>query len=105
MSSRNAYLSADQRQAAAALPRTLNAASLAIASGADARGMLTAARNELLSAGFDSIDYLELRDGATLAELAAIEPGARLFVAARIGSTRLIDNLEAGAQIPGAGQG
>lgn len=104
MSSRNAYLSAEQRQVAAALPRALNAASLAITGGGDVGVALASARAALLQAGFDSIDYLELRHGATLEEVAAIRPDARLFVAARIGATRLIDNLESGRTIPGAGQ-
>lgn len=105
MSSRNAYLSPAERQSAAALPRALNAASTAIAAGADVASTLVAAREAIISAGFASIDYLDLRDGATLAESEAFQPSARLFVAARIGSTRLIDNLEAGKRIPGAEQG
>lgn len=105
MSSRNAYLSPDQRRAAAALPRALNAASLAIAAGAVVPDTLGRAKQMLLSSGFGSIDYLDLRDGSTLADSAICHPDARLFVAARIGTTRLIDNIAVGQEIPGAGQG
>jgi pantoate--beta-alanine ligase len=92
MSSRNAYLTADQRSAAAALPRALTAAAKAIAGGATCSAALSAARDALLNAGFSAVDYLDLREGATLQPVTG-GPAARLFVAARIGSTRLIDNI------------
>jgi pantoate--beta-alanine ligase len=47
----------------------------------------------LLTAGFGSVDYLDLRDADSLASLPAYQPSARLFIAARMGSTRLIDNI------------
>ncbi len=50
-------------------------------------------QDSLVASGFDSIDYAELRNGGSLAPLHAASPNARLFVAARIGGTRLIDNL------------
>ena len=93
LSSRNSYLTADQRQSAAALPRALHDAATAIASGASAGPVLDRARAAILAAGFSSIDYLDLRDGNTLAELGHATPDARLFVAARLGTTRLIDNI------------
>ena len=105
MSSRNAYLSPAERQSAAALPRALNAASAAITGGADVAATLVAAREMILNAGFASIDYLDLRDQTSLAETARFKSGSRLFIAARIGSTRLIDNLAVGQTIPGADQG
>lgn len=92
MSSRNAYLSAEQRAAAAALPAAMRQAALTIAAGATADEALADARAAILAAGFDSIDYLDLRDEAALAPLDQAAAGARLFVAARIGKTRLIDN-------------
>ena len=101
MSSRNAYLSPDQRAAAATLPAAMRQAALTIAAGGDAAEALADARAALLSAGFDSIDYLDLRDEAALMPLDQGAPGARLFVAARIGKTRLIDNLEFDSALSG----
>ncbi|WP_133364649.1 pantoate--beta-alanine ligase [Qipengyuania sediminis] len=89
MSSRNAYLSAEQRRAAAALPAAMRGA---IAAGATPDAMATL-RDRLAGAGFDRVDYAELRDGDSLAPLESAAPCARLFVAARIGGTRLIDNM------------
>ncbi|TAD86016.1 MAG: pantoate--beta-alanine ligase [Sphingomonadales bacterium] len=94
MSSRNRYLSAGQRAAAAALPRAMTAAAESIACGTDVAEALAALEAEVLAAGFGSIDYATLADSRSLAPLGALgtEP-ARLLVAARIGSTRLIDNM------------
>lgn len=94
MSSRNAYLSPEQRAQAAALPQALMRAREAMRSTSVAEAIADA-RADILAAGFDSIDYLELRDGDSLAQLDAPAQGARLFVAARIGKTRLIDNMPA----------
>lgn len=105
MSSRNAYLSPAERKSAAALPRALDAASAAIAEGVGVAETLAAAREAIINAGFASIDYLDLRDETSLAETAVFRNGSRLFVAARIGSTRLIDNLAVGQTIAGADQG
>lgn len=93
MSSRNAYLSPEQRGKAAALPRAMRDAIVAIASGLPVGGALDTLRASLVAGGFESIDYAELRDPKTLAPLATFQPAARLFVAARIGGTRLIDNM------------
>lgn len=94
MSSRNAYLSAEDRQRAAALPAAMQAAIAAIRAGtpvAEACAALTAA---LLAGGFAAIDYAEVRDADSLAPVAMLTSApARLFVAARIGGTRLIDNM------------
>ncbi len=94
MSSRNAYLSAADRQRAAALPAAMRTAIAAIRAGtpvAEACAALTAA---LLAGGFAAIDYAEVRDADSLAPVAALtDAPARLFVAARIGGTRLIDNM------------
>lgn len=95
LSSRNAYLSADDRKAAAILPQTMRSAVIAIERGANVEAILGEARAAILAAGFSSIDYLELRDDTTLALLDCARPGARLFAAARIGTTRLIDNISA----------
>lgn len=97
MSSRNRYLSAADRAHAAALPRAMRDAVAAIESGSDVAGTLTALQRALLSAGFSGVDYAELADADSLAPLnAAPAQPARLLVAARIGGTRLIDNMAAG---------
>jgi len=96
LSSRNAYLTEAERQAARALPRALGEAAAAIQAGADVAGALAAARDKLGRAGFGPIDYVELRDSETLAPVGALDRPARLLAAARIGGTRLIDNLPVG---------
>jgi pantoate--beta-alanine ligase len=93
LSSRNAYLSDEERLAARLLPRALGEAAQAIAGGAPIEEALERARSRLAEAGFDPIDYVELRDAETLAPVAALDRPARLLAAARIGRTRLIDNL------------
>ncbi|GIX19974.1 pantoate--beta-alanine ligase [Erythrobacter cryptus] len=98
MSSRNRYLTPAQRAAAAALPRAMAAAVSAIEGGAAVAGALARLEAELVAAGFARIDYASLTDAATLAPLEALGARpARLLVAARIGTTRLIDNLPVGA--------
>jgi len=94
MSSRNRYLSPDDRQRAAVLPEVLHKASAAIAAGAEAGKVIEMAKAALLAGGFASIDYLELAEAESLEPLERLgfRP-ARLFVAARIGGTRLIDNM------------
>jgi pantoate--beta-alanine ligase len=93
LSSRNAYLSDEERLAARILPRALGEAAQAIAGGADIEEALTRARHRLAEAGFEPIDYIELRDAATLRPVEILDRPARLLAAARIGRTRLIDNL------------
>ena len=96
MSSRNAYLSAEHRAAAATLPRAMDEAIARIRDGQEAAPTLAMLEDELLGAGFASVDYAELRDADSVALLDTGKTGdfgnARLFVAARIGGTRLIDN-------------
>ena len=93
LSSRNAYLSEEERLAARALPRALGEAAAAIQAGKPVAETLEAARDRLASAGFEPIDYVTLCDPETLAPVTSIERPARLLVAARIGRTRLIDNV------------
>lgn len=98
MSSRNRYLSPDHRAAAATLPRAMREAIARIEAGEDAAPALAALTGELRAAGFDSVDYAGLADAASLEPMAARGPRpARLLVAARIGGTRLIDNMAVGA--------
>jgi pantoate--beta-alanine ligase len=94
LSSRNRYLSPEDRARAAALPRLMREAIGNIESGTAVREALDSIRQGLLDAGFDSVDYVELADAGRLTPLAEVGTGpARLFVAARIGGTRLIDNM------------
>lgn len=96
LSSRNAYLSSDQRRIAAVFPAALQAAAKAIAGGADVAQSLADAEAAIVGGGFDSIDYVALADADSLERLPAFRAPARLLAAARIGKTRLIDNLAVG---------
>jgi len=93
LSSRNAYLSADERGRALALPRALEQARAAIVGGEVVEAVLAAAKERLAAAGFGPIDYVALVDAATLEPLDVPGGEMRLIVAARIGTTRLIDNV------------
>jgi pantoate--beta-alanine ligase len=92
LSSRNRYLTAEQRRTAASLPRLMRDLKAKIEGGAEAGAALDEARRALLAGGFDKLDYLDLADEATLTPSPRPEGPARLFVAAWIGRTRLIDN-------------
>jgi pantoate--beta-alanine ligase len=92
LSSRNQYLSADQHRIAAALSQTLREVAEQLARGADIASQCAAGAAALLAAGFQSVDYLELRDADTLEPVGALARPARLLAAARLGTTRLIDN-------------
>ena len=94
MSSRNAYLTPQERAAAAALPRAMRAAIARIEGGEPAAPALAELERAILAAGFASLDYAELRDADTLEPLPAASPHpARLIAAARLGKARLIDNM------------
>ena len=93
LSSRNAYLTDEERKAARALPRALGEAANSIQSGGDIEAALASAREKLGKAGFDPVDYVALCDADTLAPVTVLERPARLLAAAKIGGTRLIDNL------------
>ena len=94
LSSRNAYLMPEERAKAVALPRALGAAAKAIAEGGDVEAALAQAREALAAAGFET-DYVALADAETLEPATTYLPGKlRLLAAARLGRTRLIDNLE-----------
>ncbi|MEA3044822.1 MAG: pantoate--beta-alanine ligase [Sphingomonadales bacterium] len=93
LSSRNAYLSDEERLAARTLPRALGEAAQAIADGGNVAEAIDKVRARLEAAGFESIDYVELRDAETLLPMTMLDRPARLLAAARIGRTRLIDNL------------
>jgi len=93
LSSRNAYLSADERARAVALPNALNAARQAILGGKAVANVLREAKQTLVDAGFLRIDYFALVDAATLEPLDQFGGEMRLIAAAVIGTTRLIDNI------------
>jgi pantoate--beta-alanine ligase len=93
LSSRNAYLTDDERQAARALPRALGEAGAAIEEGRPVEEALAIAVDRLSKAGFDRIDYVELCDSASLTRVRRLDAPARLLAAAHLGRTRLIDNL------------
>ena len=94
LSSRNAYLTADERAAALALPVALGQAAAQIRAGDDVGQTLAKASADLLAAGFAQVDYFALADAMTLEELQHFDGRpARLLAAAKMGKTRLIDNL------------
>jgi pantoate--beta-alanine ligase len=98
MSSRNAYLSPEERAAAPKLYRVLLACAGRIAEGGSISPVLDKGRTEIKNAGFD-LDYFEARHADTLEKIASIRDGPlRLLVAARIGRTRLIDNVAVDSQ-------
>lgn len=97
LSSRNAYLSPEERVIAKVLPRALGEAVSAIERGADIASTLESARRKLADAGFDPIDYVALCDAATLQPMERADRPGRLLAAAKLGRTRLIDNLPVAA--------
>jgi pantoate--beta-alanine ligase len=92
MSSRNRYLSPAQRKIASALPQIMHETVAELRAGNVAPPTLAGAKSRLHKAGIDRVDYLELCDEQSLQPIAIARPPARLFVAAFIGKTRLIDN-------------
>jgi pantoate--beta-alanine ligase len=97
MSSRNAYLDAEQREQATRLSRIMHATAERLEAGDAIRTATERAKAELTAAGFASVDYIEARRADTLAPFGAeacpLGISARLLVAARLGKTRLIDNM------------
>jgi pantoate--beta-alanine ligase len=96
LSSRNAYLSSEERGRAVELPRALNDAASQILSGLPVETALAEARARLTSVGFEPIDYIALVNTLTLEPLERAEAPMRLIAAATIGRTRLIDNIAVG---------
>jgi pantoate--beta-alanine ligase len=92
LSSRNAYLSAENRQQAVTLPRTLQATASAVRGGGHVANALRTAEEALIEGGFSAVDYVALVDVDTLEPVERADH-ARLIAAATIGGTRLIDNL------------
>ena len=99
LSSRNAYLSAEERAAAVALPDAMKAAAAAVAAGGRIDEAEATAIAALTAAGFGPVNYVEVREASDLSRLG---PGpidganGRILVAAWLGKTRLIDNMAVG---------
>jgi len=94
MSSRNAYLSAEERSAATVLHRALDGARRAIERGErDALRLVAALREVLAAEPLAQLDYAEIVDAETLEPLTRLRGSCLALVAARIGKARLIDNL------------
>jgi pantoate--beta-alanine ligase len=92
LSSRNVYLDPSQRKIATQLNVVLKKSS-ARARAEDLRNTEAWATKTLIEEGFDSVDYVAIRDAETLAQIATLNRPARILAAAKIGNTRLIDNM------------
>lgn len=95
LSSRNAYLSPEERRIAPLLHQALQAVAQGLAQGGRAAELCHRAAADLLASGFDSVDYVEVRAAADLKPLDRLTAPARILAAAHLGSTRLIDNIGA----------
>ena len=93
LSSRNAYLSPEERSHAVELPRALSEAAERISSGVPVEEALEGAKARLKGAGFSRIDYVALVNALTLEPMEQADGPMRLIAAAKIGCTRLIDNI------------
>ncbi|HEY1630612.1 MAG TPA: pantoate--beta-alanine ligase [Rhizomicrobium sp.] len=93
MSSRNAYLSPDERKIAGRMNLILRDTAMRLRHGDPVEVAETYARAALLEAGFDSVDYAAVRDAETLGKLLDLARPARILAAVKTGSTRLIDNM------------
>jgi pantoate--beta-alanine ligase len=93
MSSRNVYLSAEERRVAPELFRAMKETAAQIRAGTELAAALAAGTGIIRQAGF-SLDYMEVRHAETLAPITSIEDGPlRILIAAKLGTTRLIDNM------------
>ncbi|MBI4238899.1 MAG: pantoate--beta-alanine ligase [Deltaproteobacteria bacterium] len=100
MSSRNRYLSPEERRQATAIPQALQQIVVLAAQTRDAARLVAAGRELLASAGIQHIDYLEIVDATSLAALTHLDRPARACIAAHIGTTRLIDNVAVAVPTP-----
>jgi pantoate--beta-alanine ligase len=93
MSSRNVYLSPEERQAATVLYRAMKECAGRLRAGDDAEAAMAGGTALIIGAGF-TLDYFEVRHAETLAPIVSIKDGPmRILIAAKIGKTRLIDNI------------
>jgi pantoate--beta-alanine ligase len=93
MSSRNAYLDARERAIAGNLNRVIREVAACLRTGEAIAEAERHATQALLDAGFNSVDYVAVRDADTLVPLQKFRAPARVLAAARLGNTRLIDNV------------
>lgn len=93
MSSRNAYLNADERRIAARLNHIMHDAIKAVRAGRAVAATEAEAARHVLTAGFTSVDYIAIRDAESLAPITDLSRPARILAAAWLGKTRLIDNM------------
>jgi len=93
LSSRNAYLGADERKIAGALNGILRSAIARARTTGDLRAAEASAIEALWAAGFSHVDYVAIRDAQTLDHIATLDRPARILAAVKIGKTRLIDNM------------
>ena len=102
LSSRNAYLTEAQRAVAPELNRTLIAAAKSLCKGASVASVEAEGRAALLAAGFQGVDYFDVRDPTDLTRLGPgpIKTAARVLATVRLGHTRLLDNVS--SKLPGA---
>ena len=93
MSSRNVYLSPEERRVAPVLYRAMKESAKRLRAGDDVEAAMAGGAELITSAGF-ALDYFEVRHAETLAPIASVKDGPmRILVAAKIGKTRLIDNV------------
>jgi pantoate--beta-alanine ligase len=93
MSSRNAYLTKEQRAVAGRMNLILRDTITRLKHGDPVGVAEQFGKSALLEAGFDSVDYLAIRDAETLAIISELSRPARVLAAAKVGNTRLIDNM------------
>ena len=93
MSSRNAYLNADERRIAARLNHIMHDAIKAVRAGQPVADAEADAARHVIAAGFGSVDYIAIRDAETLAPITDLSRPTRILAAAWLGKTRLIDNM------------
>ena len=93
MSSRNAYLKPDERRIAGKLNLVLKGVASRARSGHAIPATEAAGKTALLEAGFNSVDYVAIRDAETLEKIETLFRPARILAAAKVGATRLIDNF------------
>ncbi|SDF36597.1 pantothenate synthetase [Salipiger thiooxidans] len=96
LSSRNLLLPAEARVAAPGLNRAMSAMAEGLLGGGDVAALRATAEEAILAAGFERVEYLELRAADGLAPMASVDRPARLLAAAWIGGVRLIDNIAVG---------
>ncbi len=93
MSSRNAYLSHDERRIAGQMNVVLKGLIAELRDGKTITAVEETGKRALLQAGFSSVDYLAVRNAEDLSPLASLDRPARVLAAATVGTTRLIDNM------------